>query len=75
MTRLLLSAQVEKFAMESEGWQSRAAEWKARYDTTEAEVRKERSQREAFERRIADLEKLNDQLLQESYIVRELSQS
>ena len=59
------SVQVENFARESEEWKSRAAEWKAGYDTMEAEARKERSQREAFERKLADMEKLNDRLQQD----------
>lgn len=45
--------------------QARAVEWKARHDRIEVEVQR---QREAFERRIADLEIVNDQLQQERYV-------
>ena len=58
----LLSTQVEKFAQESEEWRSRATEWKSRHDTMEGEVRRERSRREAFERKIVDMKKVIDEL-------------
>ena len=61
-------AQVEKFARESDEWQSRATEWKSRHDAMEAEMRRERSRREAFERKIADMERVNDELRQERHV-------
>ena len=36
----------------------------AQVDAMEGEMRRERSQRDAFEKKIADLEKMNDQLQQ-----------
>lgn len=62
---LFLSAQIEHFAQEAEEWKSTAAEWKARHDAVVADVHKERSRSEAFERKIAELERLNDRLQQE----------
>ena len=50
--------QVEKFAWEAD-------DWKTKCNKVEAEARKERGMKEAFIRRTADLEKLNDQLQQE----------
>ena len=50
--------QIERFAREAD-------EWKTKCIKVEAEARKERGMREAFERKTADLEKLNDQLQQE----------
>ena len=60
--------------MEAEEWKSTAAEWKAKHDTVEVDAQKERSRREAFERKVADSEKLNDQLQPESRKVRKLLQ-
>ena len=60
--------------MQSEEFKSTAAEWKAKHDTMEVDAQKERSRREAFERKVADLEKLNDQLQPESRKVRKLLQ-
>ena len=62
---LFLSAQVEHFAQEAEEWKSTAAEWNVRHDAVVADVQKERSRSEAFERKIADLERLNDRIQQE----------
>ena len=50
--------QVEKFARKSD-------EWKTKCNIVEADARKEKGMKEAFERKTADLEKLNDQLQQE----------
>ena len=60
----MLSSQVKRFEQESEELQAGAVEWKARHDRIEVEVQR---QREAFERRIADLEIVN-QLQQERYV-------
>lgn len=60
----MLSSQVKKIEQESEELQARAMEWKARHDRIEVEVQR---QREAFERRIDDLEIVN-QLQQERYV-------
>ena len=53
--------QVEDFASEAD-------EWKTKYNKVEAEARKEKVRREAFERKTADLEKMNDELRQESNV-------
>jgi len=59
-----LSTQNEKFVQESEQWQLRVADCKA---AVQEEAKKGRSQKEAFQRKIADLERGNNQLQQESF--------
>jgi len=61
----LLSTQNEKFVQESEQWQSRVADCKA---AVQEEAEKGRSRKEAFRRKIADLEQGDHRLEPDSFV-------